>query len=61
MIRILPKLSSLLGLLIMLIPSILLIYDSISEEKVNVWVMIGTVLWFLSASFWMGRKGEDHN
>lgn len=47
------------GLLITLIPSILHFTGNISSEKVNLWMAIGMMLWFITGGIWLGgKKGE---
>ena len=50
------KLISLIGLVLTLSPSILVFSGSISIDM-NKWLMIlGAILWFVSAPFWMNKK-----
>ena len=50
------KLISIIGLILTLAPSFLVFTGSITMDM-NKWLMlIGTILWFLSAPFWMNKK-----
>ena len=49
------------GLLITLVPSFLNWQGFTGPENVNTLMVIGTVLWFGSASFLLGRKQPDSN
>jgi uncharacterized RDD family membrane protein YckC len=50
------QMISLAGLILTLIPSILFFLGEISQSTQNLWMLIGTILWFLSAVFWLGGK-----
>lgn len=49
---------SVAGLLLTLIPSFLLWYGTISWEQLNLYMAGGMVLWFATATFWLGRKRD---
>jgi hypothetical protein len=46
-----------LGLTI--IPALMHFYGRLESADVNVLMAIGMVLWFLTGSFWLGRKKRD--
>ena len=50
------KLVSLIGLLATIVPSFLVFADVITLEMNNLLMMFGTILWFISAPFWMNKK-----
>jgi hypothetical protein len=56
MIQLLLKIASFLGLLTMLVSSILYLNGEIAESAVNTYLMIGTVIYFATAIFWLGKK-----
>ncbi len=50
------KVISIIGLILTLAPSILVFTGSITLDM-NKWLMLsGTILWFVSAPFWMNKK-----
>ena len=56
--KILLKIISLIGLLLTIVPSFLVFTGKITLDN-NKWLMIiGTLLWFASAPFWMNKKEE---
>jgi hypothetical protein len=55
-VKIVIRVLAIVALLLTLIPSILHFAGKIPSEKVNLWMGIGMVLWFLTGSFWLGRK-----
>ncbi|HEY9559317.1 MAG TPA: hypothetical protein VIR29_00870 [Anseongella sp.] len=52
------KIVSFAGLLLTIMPSILVFCGSIEMQTHYLWTLAGTVLWFATAPFWMGRKNE---
>lgn len=52
------KILSYIGLLLTLIPSILYFSGTISADTHKMLMFTGTVLWFLSAPFWMNKAEE---
>ena len=50
------KIVSLIGLLATIIPSFLVFGGVITLDSNKVLMMIGTLLWFISAPFWMNKK-----
>jgi len=56
MIQLLLKIASFLGLTIMLVSSILYLHGEIGESTVNTYMMIGTVVYFVTAIFWLGKR-----
>lgn len=49
------KLISLAGLLLTVVPSILYFYEYLTFDMHKLLMALGTVLWFLSAPFWMNK------
>ncbi|MBN1481390.1 hypothetical protein JXA70_14045 [candidate division KSB1 bacterium] len=50
------KIFSLIGLLLTIVPAFLVFSGTIIIESHYTLMLIGTVVWFLSAPFWMLRK-----
>jgi len=50
------KIASLIGLLLTIVPPILFFAGTIGHSDQNFTMFIGTVIWFGSAGFWLGRK-----
>lgn len=47
---------SLIGLLLTIVPPILLFNEMITYSIQNMLMFIGTILWFVSAWFWLGSE-----
>ncbi len=47
---------ALLSLVLLIAPSVLLLVNQIELEKVKFIMLIATVIWFASATFWMWEK-----
>lgn len=54
--RSLLKATSLIGLIATILPSILVFNGDITLENNKIIMMVGTLLWFISAPFWMNKK-----
>lgn len=52
---------SLVGILLTIVPSILFFLGKMSHSSQNFWMLTGAILWFASASFWLGRKEKTEN
>jgi hypothetical protein len=52
------KIISFIGLGLTLIPSFLVYQGVLSPETNNNFMLIGTIIWFLTAPFWMNQKSE---
>ncbi|MCK5455490.1 MAG: hypothetical protein KAI45_00095 [Melioribacteraceae bacterium] len=50
------KLVSLIGLVVTIVPAFLVFTDVITLSNSKVLMMVGTILWFVSAPFWMNKK-----
>lgn len=57
--KIILKILSVLGLLFTVIPSVLVFYTVIDKQTHFVLMVIGFVLWFGSAPFWMKGPSLD--
>ena len=55
------QLLSLAGLLMTIIPPFLHFLGKISIPRQNVWMLAGAIIWFLSASFWLGGREKREN
>lgn len=56
MIQLVLKVLSFLGLITMLVSSILYLNGDIVESTVNTYMMIGTLMYFATAIFWLGKR-----
>jgi len=52
------KLVSLIGLLATIVPSFLVFADIITLDTNKLLMIVGTLLWFISAPLWMNKKVE---
>ncbi len=52
------KLFSLVGLLLTVVPAFLVFFGKLPIERHYHLMLIGMVVWFLSAPFWMMKKGK---
>jgi hypothetical protein len=50
------QLISLAGILLTIVPPVLFFLGKISQPGQNMWMLIGAVIWFASAIFWLGGK-----
>jgi hypothetical protein len=56
MIQLLLRIASFLGLGVMLVSSIFYFNGVIGETTVNTYIMAGTLVYFATAIFWLGKK-----
>lgn len=57
-VKLMIRILAIIALLMTLVPSILQFTGKIAAERVNLWMAIGMVLWFLTGSLWLGRKQQ---
>ncbi len=57
--KILLSIISVVGLLLTIIPAFLVFFGSISLEQNKNLMLVGTILWFLTAPFWLNKKTEE--
>ena len=50
------KLISLIGLLLTIVPAFLVFAGTIAIEQHYTYMLIGAIIWFVSAPFWMLKK-----
>ena len=55
------KLISVIGLALTIIPSVLVFQGSLELASSKTLMLIGTVCWFLSTPFWLGKKPLKKN
>ncbi|MBX2841374.1 MAG: hypothetical protein KTR26_06355 [Flammeovirgaceae bacterium] len=55
------KLISLVGLLLTIIPSLMVFSGTMDKETHKMLMFIGTVLWFGSVPFWMGKSDPQES
>lgn len=53
--KLLPVIS-LVGLALIIIPAVLYLAGAMDKDQMKLLMLAGTVLWFASVPFWMGRK-----
>jgi len=56
--KVLVKLISYIGLILTLIPSLLVSSGNISLDSCKMLMVIGTIVWFVSAPSWMNKAEE---
>lgn len=56
--KIILVIVSLIGLVLTLLPSFLVFANAISWDTYLLLMNVGTIMWFVSAPFWMGKKVE---
>jgi len=56
--KLLVKLISYIGLILTLIPSLLVSSGNISLDSCKMLMVIGTIVWFVSAPSWMNKAEE---
>lgn len=56
--KLLVKFISYIGLLLTLIPSLMVFTGNISLDSGKVLMLIGTIVWFVSAPGWMNKAEE---
>jgi hypothetical protein len=49
---------SLTGILLTILPPVLFFLGKLSYSAQNLWMLAGAIIWFLSASFWLGSSRE---
>jgi len=52
------KLTSLVGLVLTVCPAFLVFAGVMTWDRYATLMLVGTLLWFLSAPFWMKRHGD---
>ena len=56
--KLLPAISS-LGLALIILPACMYLAESIAKSQMEVLMLVGTGLWFVSAPLWMGKKEKS--
>ncbi len=59
--KIILQFFSLAGILLTIFPAVLFFLGKISHSTQNFWMLAGAVIWFGSASFWLGSKGKAND
>jgi len=57
--KIFYKLLAISGLLLTVVPAFLRYAGSMTEESMKAWVLGGTIIWFIGAAPWLGRKKSE--
>jgi len=50
------QIISFIGLVMVLLPAVLTFAGRMEFEQTRIWMIVGTVVWFASAVFWLGKK-----
>lgn len=53
------KIISFIGLAFTLIPSFLVMKGVIDPQNSKILMLIGTIIWFITASFWMNKTENE--
>jgi hypothetical protein len=53
------KIVSFIGLILTVVPSILVFNDSITLDMHKWLMLLGAILWFVTAPFWMNKKATE--
>lgn len=53
------QIVSLIGLLLTIVPPILFFLGEIAHRTQNTWMLAGAIIWFISASLWLGNKEKS--
>jgi hypothetical protein len=56
--RTLAKIISYLALVVLIVPSFLLFAGKMDLDACKIWMFAATVVWFVTAPFWMDRKAQ---
>jgi uncharacterized membrane protein len=56
--KILMPIVSFLGLVLVFVPAVAYLADTMDKNTMTTIMLIGTVIWFVSAPFWMGRNAS---
>ncbi len=54
--KVVLRIISVIGLLLTIIPSILVFTGTLEINQHKVLMLIGTVIWFSTAPFWLGKQ-----
>ena len=56
MIRAAAIVVSVLALVGTMVPSILFFYGRMGLDRMKLWMLVATVVWFVTAPMWMGER-----
>lgn len=56
MVRATAIVVSLLALIGTMVPSILFFYGGMGLDRMKLWMLVATVVWFVTATMWMGQR-----
>lgn len=59
MLNLIAKIISLIAFVILIVPSVLYLAGRIELDRVKSLMLIVTIIWFVSASFWMWNHDTD--
>jgi hypothetical protein len=47
---------AILALVVLVVAPFLFFYGTFTLDTSKTWMLVGTILWFVSSPFWLGRK-----
>jgi len=50
---------SIIGLALVIVPPIVYLAGAIDKSSMTSLMLVGTIVWFVTAPFWLGRKADD--
>ena len=56
MVRAAAIVVSLFALVGTMVPSILFFYGRMGLDRMKLWMLVATVVWFVTATMWMGQR-----
>ncbi len=59
-VKVVIRVLAIAGLILTILPSLLHFGGVMELPAVHTWMAIGMVVWFLTGSFWLGKKTKDN-
>lgn len=53
------KIISFSGLVLTVLPSVLMFHSKINFQQHADYMLLGTILWFVTAPFWIGKENKN--
>ena len=50
---------SIAGLALVILPAVAYLLGWLAKDAMITWMLVGTVVWFVTAPLWMGRQSGD--
>jgi hypothetical protein len=57
--RLIAKIAALISLLLLTLPSVFYLAGQVSLDRVKWLMILATIVWFASASYWMWPRAEN--